>query len=533
VRTSGHPEIHDGQVVRIFGDIQDITESKRAADDLRIAHERLRQFFDANIIGTLIVREDGAVLAANDYFLDLVGRSRAELERGELDWRAMTPQEWLPTRDRAIGAMRTAGAPVPYEKEYLRADGSRVPVLVAATAFSGGDDLIAAFVLDITERKRADEALLQSERWYRTLSDSLPHLVWTCRADGPCDYLGPRWVAYTGVPESEQLGYRWLEQLHPDDRDRVIAEWTAVAAQGDSFDIEFRIRRADGVFRWFRTRAIPLRDSNGRVVKWFGSNTDIDDAKRADDEIRALNAELEGRVIQRTIALEAANRELEAFSYSVSHDLRAPLRSIDGYSSILVREHADQLDEEARRLLGIVIRNVKHMGTLIDDLLAFSRVSRAAFDRRPVDMASLARSVADELRAADPDHEIAFDIGALAAAPGDVALLRQVWANLLGNAVKFTGPAEHATVEVRSELDDSECRYTVRDNGVGFDPAYADKLFAPFSRLHPTAEFEGTGIGLAIVARIVGRHGGRVWAEGAPGAGATFGFTLPTLTEAP
>ena len=254
--------------------------------------------------------------------------------------------------------------------------------------------------------------------------------------------------------------------------------------------------------------------------------------KTMDAEIRALNAELEARVAQRTVALESANRELEAFSYSVSHDLRAPLRSIDGYSSILLRDQAGQLDAEALRLLGIVVRNVKQMGTLIDDLLAFSRVSRAALEHRPVDMAGLARSVADELRAADPEREIAFDVGPLADAPGDAALLRQVWVNLLGNAAKFSGPSENARVEVRSEQSDGECRYTVSDNGVGFNLAYADNLFAPFSRLHPAADFEGTGIGLAIVARIVNRHGGRVWAEGAPGAGATFGFALPTGTEA-
>ena len=392
--------------------------------------------------------------------------------------------------------------------------------------------MAAARPVSICRKPRADEALLQRERWYRTLSESLPHLIWTCQSDGPCDYLSPQWVAYTGIPESEQLGYRWLEQLHPDDRERVITEWTSVAAQGDSFDIEFRIRRADGIFRWFRTRAIPLRDNDGLVIKWFGSNTDVDDSRRGEQEIRALNAGLEARVAQRTVALEAANRELEAFSYSVSHDLRAPLRSIDAFSQILLNEYAAPLDAEGRRFLGVVLRNVKQMGTLIDDLLAFSRVSRSALDRRPVEMARLAQSVVDEIRTAEPDREIAFDVGSLADVPGDAALLRQVWVNLLGNAAKFSRPVEAPGIEVRSERSDGECRYTVRDNGVGFDPTYVDKLFVPFSRLHPTAEFEGTGIGLAIVARIVNRHGGRVWAEGAPGAGATFGFALPTGTGA-
>jgi PAS domain S-box-containing protein len=542
-----------------------------------------------------------------------------------------------------------------------RKDGTEFPIEIMLSPLENAEGiLVTAAIRDITARKAVEAALLQSDRSYRTLADSLPHLVWTCRSDGPCDFLSPQWVAYTGIPESEQLGYRWLEQLHPDDRDRVIAEWTASAARGDSFDIEFRIRRADGVFRWFKTRAIPLRDNNGQVVKWFGSNTDTDDSKRAetklaqaearyrglleaapdamvvvdgrgeivllnlqtetqfgysrdelvgqpvtniipegfaeriiaDDlrstadalaqvigtgielvalrkdgtefpieimlsplesaegilvtaairditarkaveaEIRGLNTELEQRVLARTIALVAANAELEAFSYSVSHDLRAPLRSIAAFSQILLNEYAAPLDAEGRRIMAIVLRNVKQMGTLIEDLLAFSRVSRASLDRRPVDMARLARGVAEELGAACPGRVIAIDVGPLADVPGDAGLLRQVWVNLLGNAVKFTRPVEHATVEVRSERADGEFRFTVRDNGVGFDPAYLDKLFAPFSRLHATADFEGTGIGLAIVARIVARHGGRVWAEGAPGEGALFGFSIPEHLEA-
>jgi light-regulated signal transduction histidine kinase (bacteriophytochrome) len=173
------------------------------------------------------------------------------------------------------------------------------------------------------------------------------------------------------------------------------------------------------------------------------------------------------------------------------------------------------------------------MGVLIDDLLAFSRVARQAVEPRAVDMGKLARSVADELSAAEPGRGIEFDVGDLGAVPGDPALLRQVWVNLLGNAAKFSRPVERPRIEVRCVQDPREDRFTIHDNGVGFDSAYADKLFQPFQRLHTTTEFEGTGIGLAIVARIVGRHGGRVWAEGTPGAGATFGFALPTKTEMP
>ena len=398
--------LESAEGILITAAIRDISARKAAEEALRVALGNFQDLVDADIVGVFFARQDGRVFYANDYFLDLLGYTREELEHGEVDWRAMTPPEWLQLTDRALDELREQGSSKPFEKEYMRRDGSRVPVFLADTRLAGPGANIAAFVLDISERKRGE------------------------------------------------------------------------------------------------------------------------------DELLALNAELEGRVKTRTAALEAANREMEAFSYSVSHDLRAPLRSIDAFSQILLREHAAGLDPEARRVLDIVVRNAQHMGQLIDDLLTLSRVGRKNLDRTPVDMEPLARSVVEELQAAQPGRTVEFDIGPLASAFGDAGLLRQVWVNLFDNAVKFTGPVQLAKVEVRCEPGPRECRFTVRDNGVGFDPRYSDKLFQPFQRLHQTSEFEGTGIGLAIVARIVRRLGGEVWADGAPGEGATFGFSLPASQEA-
>jgi light-regulated signal transduction histidine kinase (bacteriophytochrome) len=224
--------------------------------------------------------------------------------------------------------------------------------------------------------------------------------------------------------------------------------------------------------------------------------------------------------------LEAANQELEAFSYSVSHDLRAPLRAVDGFTRILLEDHAPQLDAEGRRVCGIISDNTRRMGELIDDLLAFSRLSRAEMHPAPIDMATLASSVFQDLTVAQEREHIDFRVGPLPPATGDPALLRQVWANLIANAVKFSAKKERPRIEICAGDEGDDVVYSIRDNGVGFDMRYVDKLFGVFQRLHSAREFEGTGVGLAIVQRIVHRHGGRVWAEGAPGGGAAFYFTL-------
>ncbi|MDD5248997.1 MAG: ATP-binding protein [Rhodocyclaceae bacterium] len=233
------------------------------------------------------------------------------------------------------------------------------------------------------------------------------------------------------------------------------------------------------------------------------------------------------RIEDRTAALEQANRELEAFAYSVSHDLRAPLRAIDGFSHILLDDYAGALDDEGKRLLNLVRANTARMGQLIDDMLSFSRMARREMAAMTIDMTQLAREVAAELQAATAGRVLRFDIAPLPPARGDRDMLRQVLVNLLSNAVKFTRPRAEAAIEVGGAVAAEGGIYFVKDNGVGFDMAYADKLFGVFERLHPQQEFEGTGIGLALVKRIVARHGGRVWAEGKEGEGAVFHFSLP------
>jgi len=254
---------------------------------------------------------------------------------------------------------------------------------------------------------------------------------------------------------------------------------------------------------------------------------DIADAKRAGEEVHRLNAELEQRVVERTARLEAANKDMESFSYSISHDLRAPLRAINGFSKILQEEYVDRLDDEGKRLLNVVGDNAQKMGQLIDDILAFSRAGRNEINRSVINMESMVAGVWEELKPGMIGRNVHLDMRGMPSAEGDAAMIHQVVLNLLSNAVKFTQHRADARIEVGGQAGEHETVYHVKDNGVGFDMQYAEKLFGVFLRLHGMDEFEGTGIGLAIVKRIITKHGGRVWAEGKVGEGATFYFSLP------
>jgi PAS domain S-box-containing protein len=386
---------------------------------------------------------------------------------------------------------------------------------------------------DLTERNRQLAAEIEQRREAEQARDRLisvleatPDLVGTSDPEGNITYINRAGRKMIGWGD-RALADLHIPQVHPQWAARVVfEEGIPTAIRDGAWAGETAVLAPDGGEIPVSQVILSHRDAQGGVAYLSTIVRDISDRKRAEDEIRQLNTELERRVQARTTELVATNQELEAFAYSVSHDLRAPLRAVDGFSLALLEDYADKLDAAGRNYLERVRGGAQHMGRLIDDLLKLSRVTRTPLQPAAVDLSAIARDVAAHLREQSPGREARIDIAGGLNARGDPGLLRIVLENLLGNAWKYTSKTADARISFDAEQRDGEMVFRVRDNGTGFDMAHAGKLFGAFQRLHHRDEFEGTGIGLATVQRIIQRHGGRVWATAEPGRGACFYFTL-------
>ncbi|MEW5791556.1 MAG: CHASE domain-containing protein [Pseudomonadota bacterium] len=377
--------------------------------------------------------------------------------------------------------------------------------------------------LTLTRSRAA--ALQASEARFRAAFDQAAAGIAEIALDGRFLQVNQKFCDILGYACGQLLEKRFQDIIHPDDLAADLADMHRLPiGESNSYVEEKRCLRQDGAIIWIHKSLSLVRDGAGRPAYALTVVEDITERKRAEEEIRRLNASLEQRVRERTA-------ELESFNYSVSHDLRAPLRAIDGFSLVLLEEYGDTLNATGREHLTRIRRATQRMGQLIDDLLNLSRITRSEMHRVAVDLGELAQKIAATLQADHPERRASFAIAPRVTAHGDPKLLEILLENLLGNAWKFTGKHERAHIEFGAREEPGERVYFVRDNGAGFDMAYADKLFGAFQRLHSPGEFEGTGIGLAIAQRIIDRHGGRIWAEGAVGQGATFCFTLPAMPE--
>src|SRR5256884_551077 len=399
----------------------------------------------------------------------------------------------------------------------VRKDGSRFWANVTITALRDSDGAVIGFAKvtrDMTERKTVEDALRQSEETFQLLTESVQdYAIFMLDPEGRVASWNAGAELIKGYRPQEILGEHFSKFYPPEDVAQGKPQWELEIAEreGRHEDEGWRVRK-DGTRFWANAVINAMRDAHGGLVGFAKVTRDLTQRRRVEQ------------------ALAQSNQELERFSYSVSHDLRAPLRAINGYAQALFQDHAAQLDAEGKRLLTVIRDSAKLGGELIDALLNFSRVGRQALARTPVDLNALVESVVTELGRDATGIAVETVIHPMPPVTGDPALLRQVLANVIANAFKFTGRRPHPRVEIGAQTERGEAVYYVRANGVGFDMRYADKLFGVFQRLHRGDEFEGTGVGLALAQRIIQRHGGRIWAEGKVNEGATFFFTLPTVS---
>ncbi|WP_148662873.1 PAS domain-containing sensor histidine kinase [Scytonema hofmannii] len=518
----------NGTITKWFGTCTDIDDRKRAEIALRQSESRLRFFVESDLIGIISSDIHGRLKEVNDAFLSIVGYTRKDFLVERLEGKDLTPPEFLPLDEAALAEAKVKGSSSPYEKAYIRKDGTRVPVLVGCTIVGEQQEEAIAFVLDISELKRTQAALTESEKRFRHVTDTAPMMVWMSGRDKLCNYFNKPWLEFTGRTMEMETGNGWLEGLHPEDLQHCLETYMSAFDARLRFQMEYRLRRFDGKYRWLFDIGVPRLTPEGEFLGYIGSCIDIEDRKQTEAQMRQINETLEERVKKRTVQLESANRELESFSYSVSHDLRAPLRHITGFVDLLQKRLAEtSLDETSQHYLDIITEATKQAGKLIDDLLTFSRVGRSEMRHTNVDMNLLLREVQRDLLPETKNRKISWQIESLPQVHGDPSMLRLVLRNLLENAIKYSKTRSLAEITVGCISEEQEVVFFVRDNGIGFDMRYVHKLFGVFQRLHSDPQFEGTGVGLANVQRIVHRHGGRVWAESEIEKVTTFYFALP------
>ena len=533
-----------GRVQGVIAAARDVTDRKRAEAERASTARYTRSLIEASLDPLVTISAEGRVTDVNEATMQVTGRSREELIGTEFLSYFTEPDKAREGYERvfAEGFVRD------YPLAIRHVDGHITDVLYSASVYrdeQGRVQGVFAAARDVTDRKRAEAeihklntdleirirertlALAESEERLRMATEAAEIGIW----DWDLVANTVRWDALMfriwGMPERSDglLRYEeWTSHVYPDDvADREASHRRIIERLGHNKQ-EFRIiRESDRAIRTIRASSVAIAGADGKARHVVGINLDFTETIQRLEEIRTLNSTLKKRATE----LEASVKELDAFTYSVSHDLRAPLRAIDGFSRIVEEDYGPKIDDEGKRLIGVVRSEAQRMGRLIDDLLGFSRLGRKRGDFVTIDMESMARKVFEERVAMEPGRKICLNLHPIPPALGMEAMIRQLWTNLIGNAVKFTGKRESAEIEIGVTTGEAGERvYFIKDNGAGFDMRYADKLFGVFSRLHSEGDFPGTGVGLALVKRITDRHGGRVWGEGEVDKGATFFFTI-------
>jgi PAS domain S-box-containing protein len=679
-----HYRALSSDATRMFGIVEDITERKQVEEALRQKEHLLSESQRIAHLGswTLDLKNPGGRIVWSDEMYRIYGVSPESFTPTVESLLALVAAEDRYALQQWIAACAAGERPHDLEFRVILPDGT-IRLINGMGELQRDDQnrpvRMAGSAQDITERKQAEAALRESEQRFQAMANGIPQLAWMAEPDGHIFWYNQRWYEYTGTTFEEMEGWAWQSVHHPEMLAKVLERWKGSIARSEPFDMEFPLRGADGSFRMFLTRVMPLRDAEGHVTRWFGTNTDISEQKEserqlaeqaqelarqaaelansrqdlesqklmlqsvldsmveglvvadehgkfmiwnpaaakivglsavnlppeqwsthygrylpdmltlfptdedpllrairgevssaemfirnpelehgvwvesngaplrdrdgvvrggvvafrditqkraAELEIRKLNETLEERIAQRTAQLESANHELESFSYSVSHDLRAPLRRILGFAGAFMEEFSATLDPQALHYVQRIQDGIQHMNLLINELLNLARTGQRSLRLELTGLNSVVEEIISLLTAETAGRDVEWKIGNLPSLECDPVLVRQIFQNLLSNAIKYSRPRPHAIIEIGHTQENDRPVIFVRDNGVGFNMQYADKLFGVFQRLHRDEDFEGTGVGLATVYRIVQKHGGRIWAEAELGRGATFYFTL-------
>ena len=506
VETHAAPLQHRGTTVQL-AITHDVTDRKNAERAALLLSAIVDSSDDAIISKDL----NGVVTSWNKGAERLFGYSVPEMIGQPIT--VLIPVDRLDEEPKILGRLKQGARVNHFETLRKRKDGSLLDISLTISPVKDtlGNIIGASKIArDITERKRTEQALLASEARFRQLADAMPQIVWTAGPDGRIDYVNERWYEFTGLVNDPFGNVSWDRLLHPDDLQRYDEAWSHAVRSQEPYTFEHRLwDYRHHSWRWFMTRALPVRVADGGIIKWFGSCTDIDDQKRVEDELRRVN------------------QDLEQFAFSASHDLQEPLRTVKIYSQLLADHYGDTLDDQASQFLTYLRRGAARMEVLVRDLLAYTQATKFEEPTEPCDAGEVLTGVLANLAVVIGEAGAQIIAQPLPTLRIHATHLQQLLQNLIGNAIKYRSPHRSPVVQVTATRNNGTWLFSVTDNGIGIDPEYKERIFGLFKRLHTSEEYSGTGIGLAICQRIVDRYHGRIWVESEPGRGSAFRFTLP------
>lgn len=520
-----------GVITSMLGVVQDITERKKESAATQYLAAIVESSEDAIVSKNL----EGIVTSWNAGAERLFGYSAAEIVGKPVT--LLIPPGKQHEEPGIIGRIRAGERIDHYETVRLHKNGKLIDVSLTVSPIKDANNRIigaSKIARNITEQKKTEAELLRRERLYRAIGDSIDYGIWVCDAEGRNIYASPSFLKLVGLTQEECSNSDWRRVLHPDDREGTLAAWAKVCREGTFWEREYRCKGADGRWHPILARGVPVHDAGGQIVSWVGINLDIRAFKEAEKKLKQAREELlehsrklEHRVEERTTELKETNNQLETLVYSIAHDLRAPLRSMQAYSQTLLEDYASGLDETAQHYARRIVHSAETMDALVLDLLAYGRIARSEMFLEPLNLESIWKAARQQYeKDIEEKHAEIETVLPLPRVMGNEVTLGQALANLLGNALKFTAPGAIPFIRLRTETQDRFVRIWIEDNGIGIDPEYHERIFRVFERLQGQA-YPGTGIGLSIVRKGIERMGGRTGVESIPGKGSRFWIELP------